>query len=187
MTDSPPPSPGSGSGGGDSQRIGSSVNRRHYSTGSAGSSRSESPASSDAHSPHPEGNNVAVNPLSDSVTPRSRVLSSITEDRIRMFNSQCADGAKEGTDGPPCGRSSPRVKRVVASRQMSAGCVDGREGEGLKVPGPRRQLSAPVVGRPGGHSPSPFRLPGMASCESLTTQERVVRERERKREGRGGG
>lgn len=159
LTDSPPPSPGI-------NPRNSGVSRRHYSTGSAGSSRSESPASSGTHSPHldnsgtPTRHMSAGNGSGDVGNSRARVLASITEDKIRMFNSRCEDSNKDTTDGLPPG-STPKA---IASRQMSTGCVIGREGDtALKVPA-RRQLSAPGLGSRG-RSPSPFRLPGMASCK----------------------
>ena len=136
LSDSPPQTP----------RSSSYSGRRHYSTGSAGSSRSESPASTESHSPHPDSKN--------SDDPRVR-LGSITEDKIRMFDSRSR--SSEGTDG-----GSPGIKRG-AIRQRSYGCVEGgervEERAGLK---PRRQLSAPMLGERG-RSPSPFRLPGMPS------------------------
>ena len=132
-----------------------SLGRRHYSTSSIGSSRSESPVSCGTHSPRPDDTPTRHMSIgNDSTRPQKR-LTSITEDKIRMFNSRCVSST-EGTDGPPRSRS-----KTVPSRQMSAGSNDiGRETE-LKVPA-RRQLSAPGSGSRG-RSPSPFRLPGMAS------------------------
>ena len=131
LGESPPPSTGT---------------RRPYSTGSAGSSRSESPASTDSpQSPHPDGGSSS-NRANSTDDPRVR-LGSISEDKIRMFESRSSEGG-------------PVIKRG-AGRQMSSGCVEGRgreKREGLKD---KRQLSAPGLGGKG-RPPSLFRLPGMS-------------------------
>lgn len=143
-TDSPPQSPDIVTRG--------SISRRHYSTSSVGSSRSDSPSSCRSNSP--QNRHMSVG--NDS-KPKLR-LGKIAEDRIRMFNSQCQSA--ESTDGPPL---SPSGKRT-ARRQLSAG---SNEPVGLKVPA-RRQLSAgnssPGLGTQ--RSTSPFRLPGLATTAS---------------------
>lgn len=143
-TESPPQSPDIAARG--------SVSRRHYSTSSVASSRSDSPASCRSNSP--QNRHFSVGNASK---PQVR-LGKIAEDRIRMFNSKCQSA--EGTDGPPLSPSS-RAPR----RQLSAGSND--PSMGLKVPA-RRVLSAgnssPGLGRE--RSTSPFRLPGLATSAS---------------------
>ncbi|CAI8038209.1 Leiomodin-3, partial [Geodia barretti] len=135
LTDSPTPT--------------NSTRKRQYSTGSAGSSRSESPASIDSHSPHPDSR----------ITEDSRErLSSITEDKIRMFDSRSK--SSEDTDG-----GAPGIKRGAA-RQMSYGGRERREGENDGTRVARRQLSAPSLGGKG--RPGMFRLPGMASASQVS-------------------
>jgi hypothetical protein len=133
LTDSPPPTPTG------------STRKRESSTGSAGSSRSESPASIDSHSPHPADSRITED-------SRAR-LGSITEDKIRMFDSRSK--SSEGTDG-----GTPGTKRG-AVRQMSYGGRERREGENDGTRVAQRQLSAPSLGQKG--RPGMFRLPGMAS------------------------
>ena len=168
VSDSPPHSPEV-----------STRSRRHYSTSSVGSSRSESPASCDTHRPDGAPTRHMSVGASSSSNSTKRGLTSITEDKIRMFNSRCKSNNEECTDGPP-----QRGKRAGAKRQMSAGCTkSGRETEVVKVV-PRRQLSAPGM-ETRGRSPSPFRLPGMASTGGRGRGGEG--EREGEREGEGGG
>lgn len=144
-TESPPQSPDITTRG--------SVSRRHYSTSSVGSSRSESPASCGSNSPRLSGAQNRHSSVGNDSKPRTR-LSSITEDRVRMFNAQCQSD-KESTDsGVLRNQSSKRA----ASRQLSAGSNEPGKKTVLKA---RRQLSA---GAERGRSPSPFRLPGMATA-----------------------
>ena len=137
---------------------GGSLGRRHYSTSSVGSSRSESPASCRSHSPHLDASQSQHLSVGNESSPRVR-LSSITEDRIRMFNSRCSQAAKDSTDGPPRNSSGSKA----AARQLSAGSNEPGKGSGVRKELTKRQLSAgssPVLVR--GRSPSPFRLPGLA-------------------------
>ena len=143
-TESPPQSPDITTRG--------SVSRRHYSTSSVGSSRSESPASCGSHSPRLSGAQNRHSSVGNDSKPRTR-LSSITEDRIRMFNRQCQSD-KESTDG------GVQSSRRAAMRQMSAGSNEPGKESMPKVRA-TRQLSAGAVS---GRSPSPFRLPGMATA-----------------------
>lgn len=135
------------------------VGRRHYSTGSAGSSRSASPASVDSFPDTGTGSLAQED-------ERAR-LGSITENKIRMFDSRSSRSSRssEGTDGG--GRSTTVAKRgalrqtscigLEGERGKGAGKVDGRVG--LKA---RRQMSAPAPGQKGR---TPFCLPGMGSCK----------------------
>ena len=135
-----------------------SLGRRHYSTSSVGSSRSESPTSCRSHSLHLDASQSRHLSVGNESSPRVR-LSSITEDRIRMFNSRCSQAAKDSTDGPPRNSSGSKA----AARQLSAGSNEPGKGSGIRKELTKRQLSAgssPILVR--GRSPSPFRLPGLA-------------------------
>lgn len=144
-----------------------SLGRRHYSASSVGSSRSESPASCGSLSPRLSGAQNRHLSIGNDSKPQPR-LSSITEDRIRMFNARCQSD-KESTDS---GVLQSQSSKRAASRQLSAGSNEPRKELGSKVQA-RRQLSA---GAERGRSPSPFRLPGMATAAGAAQFSEEVQE-----------
>ena len=163
-TDSPPQSPDITARG--------SLSQRHYSTSSVGSSRSDSPASTGSRSPHPD---VPLNrhmSAGNDARPQPK-LGSITEDRIRMYKSQC--GSTDTTDSSP---RSPSTRRV-ATRQMSAGTNEPPRGTGLKGMGKRQLSAGSCPGATKGRSPSPFKLPGLATAAGGECREGREREKER--------